>query len=174
MSQQSFISWIRQPASIILIIALLIMFLMLTDQTRQNKTASSNQAAQTSTVMPSMAAPSAAITLPDDLSGQPVRPMGGELPKIVQRLGGPSQGTPGAAPTSTPGSNRSRLTAPDLSSLLGRMEEKVKAESEKRDTKNEIRNTKFEVIEQVHDTLILNTLAEDNCQSHDQALVMYE
>ena len=128
MSQQSFISWIRQPASIILIIALLIMFLMLTDQTRQNKTASSNQAAQTSTVMPSMAAPSAAITLPDDLSGQPVRPMGGELPKIVQRLGGPSQGTPGAAPTSTPGSNRSRLTAPDLSSLLGRMEEKVKAE----------------------------------------------
>jgi predicted negative regulator of RcsB-dependent stress response len=121
MSQQSFISWIRQPASIILIIALLIMFLMMTDQTRQQKNTNSDKAASTSAVIPPMAAPSAAITMPGDMSAQPPQPTGGELPKIVQRLGGPSQGSPAA---SAPG----RLTAPDLGSLLGRMEDKVKAE----------------------------------------------
>jgi tetratricopeptide (TPR) repeat protein len=127
MSQQSFISWIRQPASIILVIALVIMFLMLTDQTRQNITASSSNAAKTSAVMPSMVAPSAGIKPPNDLSGSSSRPMGGELPKIVQRLGGSPQG---ASSGSAPGSNTggSRLSAPDLGSLLGRMEEKVKAE----------------------------------------------
>jgi cytochrome c-type biogenesis protein CcmH/NrfG len=59
--------------------------------------------------------------MPSDMSAQPPRPTGGDLPKIVQRLGGPPLGAP-AAPA--PG----RLTAPDLSSLLGRMEDKVKAE----------------------------------------------
>jgi tetratricopeptide (TPR) repeat protein len=125
MSQQSFMSWIRQPASIILVIALVIMFLMLTDQTRQNKTAGSNNAAKTSVVMPPMVAPSAGITPPSDLSGPSSQPMGGELPKIVQRLGGSSQG---ASSGSAPGSKPGRLAAPDLGSLLGRMEEKVKAE----------------------------------------------
>jgi tetratricopeptide (TPR) repeat protein len=97
------------------------MFLMMTDQTRQQKNTSSNNTAKTSAVMPSVATPSAAITMPSDMSAQSPRPTGGELPKIVQRLGGPSQGAPA---TSAPG----RLTAPDLGSLLGRMEEKVKAE----------------------------------------------
>jgi hypothetical protein len=121
MSQQSFISWIRQPASIILIIVLLIMFLMMTDQTRQQKNTSSDKTVKASSVMPPIATPSAAITMPSDMSAQPPRPTGGDLPKIVQRLGGPPLGAP-AAPA--PG----RLTAPDLSSLLGRMEDKVKAE----------------------------------------------
>ena len=125
MNQQSLINWIRHPASIVLIIALLIMFLMLTDQTRQQNNTNSDMTAKTPAVMPPMAAPSAAITLPDDLSGQSDRPMGGELPKIVQRLGGPSQVAPASAPDSKAGG---RLTAPDLSSLLGRMEDKVKAE----------------------------------------------
>ena len=130
MSQQSFISWIRQPASIILIVALLIMFLMLTDQTRQNNTASSTNAAKMPAVMPSMGTPSAGITIPNEMPGQTAQPMGGELPKIVQRLGGPSEAaSTGSVPGSTPGSNtENRLAAPDLSSLLGRMEEKVKAE----------------------------------------------
>lgn len=125
MNQQSFINWIRHPASIVLIIALLIMFLMLTDQTRQQKNTNSDMSAKSPAVMPPMAAPSAAITIPDELSGQSDQPMGGELPKIVQRLGGTAQVAPASAPDSKAGG---RLTAPDLSSLLGRMEEKVKAE----------------------------------------------
>ena len=127
MNQQSLINWIRHPASIVLIITLLIMFLMLTDQTRQQKNTHSDMAAKTPAVMPSMAVPSAAITIPDELSGQSDRPMGRDLPKIVQRLGGTAQVAPASA--SAPDSKAGgRLTAPDLSSLLGRMEEKVKAE----------------------------------------------
>ena len=34
-------------------------------------------------------------------------------------------------------------------------------------------SNKIEVIEQVRDTLILNTLAEDDCQSHEQALLKF-
>jgi tetratricopeptide (TPR) repeat protein len=123
MSQQSFISWIRQPASIVLIIALAIMFLMLTDQTQTQKVTSSGKSANTTAVMPPMAAPSVATAMPSDMSIQSARPMGGDLPKIVQRLGGPSQSS--SAPGSKTGG---RLAAPDLGSLLGRMEEKVKAE----------------------------------------------
>jgi cytochrome c-type biogenesis protein CcmH/NrfG len=47
--------------------------------------------------------------------------MGGELPKIVRQLG--------AAPTAeTPAKMPGRLQAPDLSSLLGRLEDKVKSD----------------------------------------------
>jgi len=97
------------------------MFLMMTDPTRQQNNNSSEMTASTSAVMPSITVPSAEITMPSDMSAQTPRSTGGDLPKIVQRLGGPSQGAPA---TSAPG----RLTAPDLSSLLGRMEDKVQAE----------------------------------------------
>ncbi len=122
MSQQSFVNWIRQPASIVLVIALVIMFLMLTDQAEKQEGMSSSQTGKTSN-MPSM---DAAIPLSSDMAGKTPRVMGGELPKIVQRLGSP---IPGIAPKgSTAGSKDGRLTAPDLGSLLGRLEDKVKAE----------------------------------------------
>jgi len=121
MSQQSFISWIRQPASIILIIALVIMFLMLTDQARLQEEMGPDKTGKASTVKP-MAAPDAVMPLSGEL--------GGELPRIVQRLGST---VPGAVSGSTLGSTvgsktDGRLTAPDLGSLLGRLEDKVKAE----------------------------------------------
>ena len=121
MSQQSFISWVRQPASIILIIALVIMFLMFTDQRQQQDGENSERTSKASVVMPPMTASGTAVTRPDDMGGKLSRSLGGELPKIVQRLGAPA---PGTAPASDPG----RLTAPDLGSLLGRLEDKVKAE----------------------------------------------
>ncbi len=122
MSQQSFISWIRQPASIILIIALAIMFLMLTDQAQLQEGMGSGQAGKISS-MPPVTAPS--VTTP--LAGEMPQILGGELPRIVQRLGSPAPGA--TAPGSTVGAKPDgRLTAPDLGSLLGRLEDKVKAE----------------------------------------------
>jgi len=53
--------------------------------------------------------------------------MGGELPKIVRQFAAPSTSTATtlkAKPTETPG----RLQAPDLGSLLGRLEDKVKTD----------------------------------------------
>ena len=123
MSQQSFVNWIRQPASIILVIAFVIMFLMLTDQSQQQDGMSSDQRSKTS-ITTSMDAPNAAMPLPGDMAGKTSRVMGGELPKIVQRLGSP---VPGIAPKGGSGAD-GRLTAPDLGSLLGRLEDKVKAE----------------------------------------------
>lgn len=125
MSQQSFVNWIRQPASIILIIALVIMFLMLTDQSQQQEGMGSDLANKASTVMPLMDSPGSGLNLPSELKGKP-RVVGGELPKIVRRLGGSP--APGVAPSGAAGSAPGRLTAPDLSSLLGRLEDKVKAE----------------------------------------------
>lgn len=124
MSQQSFVNWIRQPASIILIIALVIMFLMVTDQSQQQEGLSSDLANKASTVMPPLGSPGSGLNLPSELKGKP-RVMGGELPKIVRRLGSPA---PGVAPSGAAGSAPGRLTAPDLGSLLGRLEDKVKAE----------------------------------------------
>ena len=123
MSDQSIASWIRQPASIILIIILVVMLLMMMDQSRQQSGPAGPASASVSSFVP---APAKAVTLPEDLSAQAPgamvsSKMGGELPKIVQRLGTLS---PKPVPAAAPG----RLTAPDLSSLLGRFEDKVKAE----------------------------------------------
>ena len=122
MSQQSFISWIRQPASIILIIALAIMFLMLTDQAQLQEGMGSGQAGKISSIPP-VTTPS--VTKP--LAGEMPQILGGDLPRIVQRLGSPAPGAtaPGSAVGAKPDG---RLTAPDLGSLLGRLEDKVKAE----------------------------------------------
>ncbi len=56
-------------------------------------------------------------------------------------------------------------------SLFKTIKEKLKAES---NSQSSIENSQsVEVIEQVRDTLILNTLAEDDCQSHEQALLKF-
>jgi tetratricopeptide (TPR) repeat protein len=118
MSDQSISTWIRQPASIILIIALAIITVMFLDQ-------SSQPASPVSSPVSSMKAPAGTPmkktpTMPT--APAPAGPIGGELPKIVRQLGGPAAAP--AKKNSQPG----QLTAPDLGSLLGRMEDKVKAE----------------------------------------------
>ncbi|MCK4586009.1 MAG: hypothetical protein KAU29_01620, partial [Gammaproteobacteria bacterium] len=124
MGQQSFVNWVRQPASIILIIALVIMFLMLTDQSQLQEAMNPNGSKQTSTVLAPVVVPGAGLNIPSDMVANSPRVTGGELPKIVQRLGSPARGVAPAGAGAKPG----RLTAPDLGSLLGRLEDKVKAE----------------------------------------------
>ena len=125
MGQQSFVNWVRQPASIILIIALVIMFLMLTDQSQQQEAMNPDGSKQTSSVRAPVVVPGAGLNMPSDMAAKSPRITGGELPKIVQRLGSPTRG---AAPAGAAGAKPGRLTAPDLGSLLGRLEDKVKAE----------------------------------------------
>jgi len=122
MSQLSFSSWIRQPASIVLIIAMVIMFIMLTDETGKPEAMNANTAGKTSSVMPGISVPREVMTPPGNTEAKAPRITGGELPKIVQRLGAPPLAS--KPKTSEPGP----LTAPDLGSLLGRLEDKVKAE----------------------------------------------
>jgi len=125
MSDQSITSWVRQPASIILIIALAIMIVMFIDQSQKkpgpaSPPVSANNNSTPAAPLKKMPAPTA-MALPG--------PVGGEMPKIVQSMGGPSP----AAPTtkSMPG----QLSAPDLGSLLGRMEDKVKSDPENIDNR---------------------------------------
>lgn len=118
MSDQSISSWIRQPASIILIIALVIMIVMFIDQSDQQSGSAPMSTAAIKAPAPVPMKKDTVAPVAPPLGG----PMGGEMPKIVQRLGGPS--TAKATKNAQPG----QLTAPDLGSLLGRMEDKVKAE----------------------------------------------
>jgi cytochrome c-type biogenesis protein CcmH/NrfG len=116
MNNQSFASWIRHPASITLIIALVMTILIMSEQSRQQPGMASS-ATVAAPPAPKVSAPDTAK--PTAMPAQPAsRPMGGELPRIVQKLGTPAM--PAKAP--------SRLQAPDLSSLLGRLEDKVKSE----------------------------------------------
>ena len=121
MSDQSISSWIRQPASIILIIALAILVVMFIDQSRKQPGPGGP-----SPVTPMKAPATAPMKkdIPTPAAPPLGGPMGGEMPKIVQRLGGPT--TSPAPKNGQPG----QLTAPDLGSLLGRMEDKVKSEPE--------------------------------------------
>lgn len=117
MSDQSISSWIRQPASIILIIALVIMIVMMADQ-------SQNQSGTEPVMVPPVKSSAPVMPSPGSMPAPVARPIGGEMPKIVQRLGGMP-----AAPAPT-NAQPGQLTAPDLGSLLGRLEDKVKAEPE--------------------------------------------
>lgn len=129
MSDQSIISWIRQPASIILIIALVIMVVMFFDQASHKPASSSSVSVSKSQIVEPEAVPLKKITAPTPVTKPMAGPIGGEMPKIVQRLGGPSSAPP---PTnSEPG----QLAAPDLGSLLGRMEDKVKSDPENIDNR---------------------------------------
>lgn len=118
MSNQSLINWIRHPASIVLIVVVVIMLVMLTDQSqRQNK---QNQVTSGMPVSPPVT--DSETTEMPQLPAKAGREDKGELPRIVQRVnGGAAMSTPSKK---MPGS----LSAPDLGSLLGRLEEKVKAE----------------------------------------------
>lgn len=121
MSDQSLINWVRHPASIILIVVLAIMFVMLTDQShRQNQQKQVTSAAPVSPSSPSNNPPE--NTPPPAIPNNAGRAGGGQLPKIVQNIN--SSESMSAPPKGAPG----RLTAPDLGSLLGKLEDKVKAE----------------------------------------------
>jgi cytochrome c-type biogenesis protein CcmH/NrfG len=88
------------------------MFVIMMEQSRQSSTS------------PESASSPASLPTPFVADNKPVasKPkMGGELPKIVRQFG--------AAPTAeTPAKMPGRLQAPDLSSLLGRLEDKVKSD----------------------------------------------
>lgn len=118
MSNQSISSWIRQPASIILIIALAIMIVMFIDQSDQHSDSGISPTAAIQAPAPAPVKKGLTGPAATPLGG----PIGGEMPKIVQQLGGPA---PASTAKSAP---QGQLTAPDLGSLLGRMEDKVKAE----------------------------------------------
>lgn len=118
MSDQSISNWIRQPASIILIIALAIITVMFIDQSSQQAGPASSSVSPMKTQANAPAQKAPAVPKAPALGS----PMGGEMPKIVKQLGGPM-----AAPV-TKNTQPGQLTAPDLGSLVGRMEDKVKAE----------------------------------------------
>ena len=119
MSTQSFTTWIRHPGSIVLIIAVVLMFVVMNEQSRQP---SGNMTGGQQAAMEAPgAAPSSISSTNNNASGKSKPKMGGELPRLVQQLGAPS---PAEKPAGAPG----RLQAPDLGSLLGRLEDKVKTD----------------------------------------------
>lgn len=108
MSAQSFTTWLRHPGSIVLIIAAMLMFVVMTEQSSR-PTASMSASSSVSVDAPTLTKPKT----------------GGELPKIVRQFSAPPLGSTSAAkPAEKPG----RLQAPDLGSLLGRLEDKVKTD----------------------------------------------
>lgn len=111
MSTQSFTSWIRHPGSILLIIVVVMMFVIIAEQSNQSSSSSSGISAPPT---------------PFDADNAPTaqkQKMGSELPKIVRQFSAPTGGAPTAA-TKPAGA----LQAPDLGSLLGRLEDKVKTD----------------------------------------------
>jgi tetratricopeptide (TPR) repeat protein len=120
MSSQSLISWFRHPASILLIIVLVILLVIMSEQSRQAATSQPLAAIAPSTMAPTAIQPPAKFAPP----GGTAPSMGGELPKIVNRLNASTANPPARKPAGVPG----RLQAPDLGSLLGRLEDKVKAD----------------------------------------------
>jgi len=115
MGTQSFTAWLRHPGSIVLIIAVVLMFVIMNEQSRQSTRSGS-----------SVGAPSASSDGVDNIAPTDSKPKrGGELPKIVRQFAAPTTGSPsGTKTTQAPGS----LQAPDLGSLLGRLEDKVKSD----------------------------------------------
>ena len=114
-SQSSFLDWLRHPGSIILLIALVLMFVVMLEQKDQ----------QSQMLQPVVA--NKAPTSEPMRAAKPAK-MGDELPRIVRQFStpsaSPSQATSGVQ---KPAAGES-LQAPELGSLLGRLEEKVKAE----------------------------------------------
>lgn len=125
-TQFSFITWLRHPASIVLIIAVVLMLVIMSEQSRQTPDLA---ALAPGTTGPGGMPESTGKTTGSETSAPDTVParMGGELPRIVRQFSAPTLGKPGGAdkkPAGAPG----RLQAPDLGSLLGRLEDKVKAE----------------------------------------------
>jgi predicted negative regulator of RcsB-dependent stress response len=119
MSTQSFTTWIRHPGSIVLIIAVVLMFVVMNDRSRQPSGAIS--VGQQAAMKAPGAGPSSISSANNTAPGMGKPKMGGELPRLVQQLGAPSAAV---KPAGAPG----RLQAPDLGSLLGRLEDKVKSD----------------------------------------------
>lgn len=118
MNMQSFTTWLRHPGSIVLIIAVVLMFVIMGEQSRQSSNSSSTGASSSDSSTSFAAADNSTST------GDKPR-VGGELPKIVQQFAAPSVASlSGTKPAEAPGS----LQAPDLGSLLGRLEDKVKSD----------------------------------------------
>ncbi len=121
MSTQSFMTWIRHPGTVALIIAVALMFVVMNDTPRApsvNIPEGSANSTGRSILNPF-------VTPPDMIPATSKLKTGGELPKIVRQFNAPPLGSaigvkPGAAP--------SRLQAPNLGSLLGRLEDKVKTD----------------------------------------------
>jgi predicted negative regulator of RcsB-dependent stress response len=118
MSTQSFTTWIRHPGSIVLIIAVVLMFVVMNERTRQSSGAV--PVGQQAPVAAPGTGPSSVSSANNSAPGMGKPKMGGELPRLVQQLGGPAAVKPAVAP--------GRLQAPDLGSLLGRLEDKVKSD----------------------------------------------
>ena len=123
MSTQSFTTWIRHPGSIVLIIAVVLMFVVMNERSRQPSGTVSvgQQAAMQATGIGPSSNSSGNSSANNGVPGMGKPKMGGELPRLVQQLGAPSAAV---KPAAAPG----RLQAPDLGSLLGRMEDKVKTD----------------------------------------------
>lgn len=118
MGTQSFTTWLRHPGSIVLIIAVVLMFVIMGEQSRQSSRSPSGVGASSATSTSVVGADNAAPT-----SGK--SKMGNELPKIVRQFAAPSAAPlSGAKPAGAPGP----LQAPNLGSLLGRLEDKVKTD----------------------------------------------
>lgn len=98
-TQSSFIAWLRHPGSILLIITIVLMFVIMSGQS-----------------------PDSVTVTPDSIA--PVR-MGDELPRIVRQFSAPTVSASGGSKTA---GSPDRLQAPDLGSLLGRLEDKVNSE----------------------------------------------
>jgi tetratricopeptide (TPR) repeat protein len=128
-TQPSFITWLRHPGSIVLIIAVVLMFVVMTEQSRRQpqQVPISSTTGKALPSMPSTAPNAAAGSAPSAPAGKPAK-MGGELPRIVRQFSAPAAPV-SAGDTKTAGAP-GRLQAPDLGSLLGRLEDKVKAEPE--------------------------------------------
>lgn len=118
MSTQSFTTWIRHPGSIVLIIAVVLMFVVMNERSRQPSGTIS--VGQQAAMKAPGAGPSSISSADNTAPGMSKPKMGGELPRLVQQLGGPAAVKPAGAP--------GRLQAPDLGSLLGRLEDKVKSD----------------------------------------------
>lgn len=121
-TQSSFITWIRHPGSIVLILAVVLMYVAMSEQTQQ---APARASASAGNILPGgtlpAAAPIAAAADPGrSMPSMSSARMGGELPRIVRQFSAPAT----ANTTDRP----DRLQAPELGSLLGRLEDKVKAE----------------------------------------------
>lgn len=117
MSQQSISAWIRHPASIFLIILIVIMFVVMSEDSRQKP-------ADTITMknLPTFAIqPQGQLVTANEPAGTgaPSQKMGNDLPKMVRQIN---------APGAVANINAGKLQAPDLSSLLKPLENKVNAE----------------------------------------------
>lgn len=124
-TQSSFITWVRHPGSIILIIAVVLMYVATSEQTRKVSDRSDEKVSSLSSDN-RMPEPAAADSVKTASDAAPAK-MGGELPRIVRQFSAPILGSSGKNAKKSTGAP-SRLQAPDLSSLLGRLEDKVKAE----------------------------------------------